>query len=560
MNVDLDIWLFLAGLGVFLFGMSLVELALRTLANRSFKKFLRNQTKNPLKGIFGGVLVTALLQSSSIVSLMVLAFVGAGILQLKNAIGIIFGSNLGSTFTGWIAVWLGFSVGIENFALPLVAIGGLSLMFFSKLEKLVETGRFLLGSGFLFLGIDFMKESVGDFAETFDISTFEALNHYWFFPIGLALAAIIRSSSAVMVIALSALNAGVIPIESAATMVVGSDIGTTVTALLGAIGGVPSKKRVAASHFLFNVLTGLLALALLYPLILFITEVLGVKDPLITLVSFHSLFNALGILLMLPFMNPFARFLENRFTQGPKQSARYIGYIPTDVPEAALEGLGKEIRHLLDRIFYMNITALNIEPALFTFSKDVKTETPGLFRASNYMENYAAVKQLEGEIVAYSLKIRNEKLDETESNLLNRSVQSVQNAMASLKEVKNIRHNVKEFVDSSNDAKHGLYLFLKGHLHEFYLSLHKLFLSPNNTSHFEQLADLLQENRQIHDKFLAELYAQIERKKLSDIEISTMLNVNREVLQANRFILLAIKDILLDNREAENFNSVSEQK
>ena len=551
-----DTWKFLAGLGIFLFGMYFVELSLKDLAGRSFKKFLRKHTTNPVKGILAGTLVTMLLQSSSVVSLMVLAFVGAGILQLRNAIGIIFGSNLGTTFTGWIVTALGFKVHIESFALPFIAVGGLSMMLLSNREKLLEIGRFLLGFGFLFLGLEFMKTSVGNLASTVDMGLFASWDPYWFFLVGFVLTAIIQSSSAAMVITLSALNAGVISLEAAAAMVIGNDLGTTITVILGAIKGAPSKKRVATSHFLFNLVTDLLALALLYPLLKIITQYVGVSDPLYTLVFFHSAFNLIGIALLLPFIGLFARFLESRFTNGTEQVSRFIGTVPPNVAEAAVEALNKDIRRLIDKVFLLNITALRINPGLFTFPDDVKD----LPRGNRYRNDYASVKQMEGELVEYYLYIQNEKLENSESELLNRSIHAVRNAVISAKGVKDIMHNIRDFASSSNDAKRGLYLYSKGLLNEFYLSLHQIFHSPNAASYFEQLAGMLSENQMIYERFLKEIYRQIQGRLLDDEEISTLLNVNREIFNANRALILAIKDLLLQPREAADFNNIPEMR
>ena len=159
-----EIWEFLAGLGIFLLAMVLLESALEFLAGRSFKQFLRRHTHHPVKAILSGIGITAILQSSSVVSLMVLAFVGAGIIELKNAIGIIIGSNLGTTLTGWVVAYFGFSFNIESFALPFLAFGGLSMVFFPKKEILYHVGQLFVGFGFLFLGLDYMKSSIDQFS------------------------------------------------------------------------------------------------------------------------------------------------------------------------------------------------------------------------------------------------------------------------------------------------------------------------------------------------------------------------------------------------------------
>ena len=226
-------WEFLAGLGIFLLAMVLLEDSLEKLAGRPFKKFLRRHTDRPVKAILSGTFVTAILQSSSVVSLMVLAFVGAGIIELKNAIGIIIGSNLGTTFTGWVVAIFGFNFDIEEFTLPFIAFGGLSMVFFAKREKLFLFGQLIIGFGFLFLGLDYMKSSIALLAENFDISPFAAYSPYLLFLVGFVLTAIIQSSSAAMVIALSALYAQIITLEAAAAMVIGNDLGTTTTVILG---------------------------------------------------------------------------------------------------------------------------------------------------------------------------------------------------------------------------------------------------------------------------------------------------------------------------------------
>ena len=135
MITSFDGWEFLAGLGIFLLAMALMENSLEELAGRSFKKFLRQYTNHPVKAVFSGVFITIILQSSSVVSLMVLAFVGAGIIELRNAIGIVIGSNLGTTLTGWLVAYFGFSFNIESFALPFIAIGGLSMVFFAQKKR-----------------------------------------------------------------------------------------------------------------------------------------------------------------------------------------------------------------------------------------------------------------------------------------------------------------------------------------------------------------------------------------------------------------------------------------
>ena len=186
-----DIWKFIAGLGLFLFGMFMLEEGIKALSGRAFKKFLRKHTKNKIKAILSGTFITAIVQSSSVVSLMTLAFVGAGVIKLTNAIGIILGSNLGTTMTGWVVATLGFKLDIESFALPCIGIGGLGLIFLARSDRFSNISKLVVGFGFLFLGLNYMKLSISDLAETFDIGMYADYSLIVFAMIGLVLTAII---------------------------------------------------------------------------------------------------------------------------------------------------------------------------------------------------------------------------------------------------------------------------------------------------------------------------------------------------------------------------------
>lgn len=538
-----DVWRFLAGLGIFLLGMLFVEESLTNLIGRAFKKFLRKQTSHPIKGILSGAFITALLQSSSVVTLMLLAFVGAEIITLRNAIGVILGSNLGTTFTGWIVTYVGFKLDIESFALAFIAIGGLLRVFLTGKGKWGDLGQFLVGFGFIFLGLDYMKTSIEYLATHFDLSLFSDLNPYLFFPIGLVFTALVQSSSASMVIILSGLSTGIISLPAAAAMAIGSDLGTTITTIFGGLNGTPVKKRVALSHVLFNFITGILALALLHPILSLISQILNIQDPLVSLVSFHSLFNLFGILILLPFIGIFSRFIEKRFSSEKSDHALFIHKVTPDVPDAAMEALRNEIKHLIDQVFILTLRILKINPSLFSFPN-----YPGKSYLTDPvfdLDLYANIKQLEGEIVEYYLKIPLGNLLEEESALLDQAIHSVRNAVTAAKGIKDIQHNIKEFEKSINDHKIGLFEFLKGKENEWYLNLNRLFHSDTSAIYSETLMNLGSENQGLNDEFVREIYKQALANQLNELEISTLLNVNRELYNVNKSLLHSVKDMLL---------------
>jgi len=546
--ISFDGWEFLAGLGIFLLAMALMENSLEALAGRSFKKFLRQYTNHPIKAVLSGIFITIILQSSSVVSLMVLAFVGAGIIELRNAIGIIIGSNLGTTLTGWIVAYFGFSFNIESFALPFIAIGGLSMVFFAQKDRLYLFGQLFIGIGFLFLGLDYMKASISELANNFDISPFAIYDPHWLFLVGFVLTAIIQSSSAAMVITLSALNAEILSLEGAAAMVIGSDLGTTITVVLGGIKGVPAKKRVALSHFLFNFIVDVLALIFLFPLLRFLTEILGLVDPLFTLVAFHSSFNLAGIFLFFPFLGIFARFLEKRFEKKNKVVARFVTQVPVEVPEAALKALREEVTHLLERVFRLNATILGMDTGFL--DKTIDAPIP------DAKTQYELIKELEGEITAFFIKLPNQKLNPEESAQVRQLTHSIRYAMSTAKSLKDINHNFLAFSKSVNDDLLQLVSIVVDNQQEWYTTLYHLFKTNYQQIHFEGLADLKVKSKQNYNAFLEKVYNQVPFNRLTDVEISTLFNINREIHAANKAMILAIKDLVLQEVQAQDFDDL----
>ena len=500
----IDLWKFLAGLGTFLFGMHYMEAAIKDLAGPAFKRFLRNQTNTPIKAILSGTLATAVLQSSSVVTLMVLAFVGAGVIQLQNALGIIIGANLGTTFTGWVVATLGFKLKIESFALPLIAVGGISIAFFSGREKVKHIGSFLLGFGFLFLGLNYMKEAIDTLAENVDLSMFAEQGVLVFFLVGFALTAVIQSSSATMVINLSALSAGIIPLEAAIAMVIGGDLGTTITAMMGSIGGSSAKKRAGFSHFLFNLITAGIGMSLLHPIVYLLRSVWGITDPLYTLVSFHSFFNLLGIVLVFPFLGMFARVLENMFKDDNKLASHYLPLVTPTVPDAAIDALQKELYGLIDHVFSYNLNTFNI-PKDIMGAEPVK-KLNGRNLKPNGTDEYLTIKQLEGEMVAYYLSIQNEKLEGDEPQRLEKYVFAIRNTMQAVKAVKDVVHDIEYIERSANDTQMKLLDLLRKELTVFYKELYMMLHTDKLAGLMELLADQNTKAKDMYQRSLDEIY------------------------------------------------------
>src|SRR5690606_14191926 len=247
-----DVLPLIAGLGLFMLGMKLLEDALGALAGLSLRRFLRSHANTPPRGLVIGAAATAVLQSSTLVSLLVLAFVGAGIMQLAGAVGVIMGANLGTTLTTWLVASLGFKLDLAAPAMVFIGAGGVGFALLRRGGRMREAAGLLLGIGLLLHGLDLMKSGVEAWAAGFDVAPFAGWPLVLMALLGVVVTGAIQSSTAAMMIALGAVHGGLVDLPSAAAFAAGTGVGTTFTAVLGALGGSADKKRVAATHLGFN--------------------------------------------------------------------------------------------------------------------------------------------------------------------------------------------------------------------------------------------------------------------------------------------------------------------
>ncbi|MGV8900397.1 MAG: Na/Pi cotransporter family protein [Burkholderiaceae bacterium] len=340
------------GVGLFLLGMGLMTDGLRLAAGPALKRILTYSTKTRLRGLTSGALVTVLVQSSSAVTVAAIGFVNAGLLSLGQALWVLFGANVGTTMTGWLVALVGMKFKIDLFALPLIGIG-MMLRLTGDGSRRGALGIALAGFGVLFLGIDMLKETFSGVATDFTLPQWAGFAGVAAMVlIGILMTVLMQASAAALVLAFSAAQSGLVTIEAAAAVVIGANIGTTVTALLAAIGATPNAKRAAAAHILFNLLTGAVALLLL-PWLLGALGMLGTAigldaSPAARLALFHTAFNLLGVALIWPLTGWLTRFLLARFRAAEEDEARprYLDKNVLAVPALALDALEREVHNL----------------------------------------------------------------------------------------------------------------------------------------------------------------------------------------------------------------------
>lgn len=288
MQIVLQIFTLLGALGMFLYGMTLMSEGLQKAAGDRLRSFLSSMTSTPFKRVLTGLLITAIIQSSSATTVMVVSFVNAGLLSLANAIGVIMGANIGTTVTAWLISILGFKADISVISIPLMALG--FIFSVSKKNKNKNIGEFIIGFALLFLGLSFLKNSVPDLSDKPEVLAFlQQWTGYGFgsvlifLLIGTLLTIVLQSSSATMALTLVMVNFGWIPFEMAAAMVLGENIGTTITANIAAAVANVSAKRAALAHTVFNVFGIIWVLAIFRPflsLVGLIVEAMGFPNPM----------------------------------------------------------------------------------------------------------------------------------------------------------------------------------------------------------------------------------------------------------------------------------------
>lgn len=549
MMQSFDIWKTLAGIAIFLLGVKFLEESLQQLAGRKFKLFLKSQTTHKLRAIGGGAIVTAVLQSSSIVSLMVLAFVGAGIITMQNALAIILGANLGTTVTGWIISLVGFRVSIESFALPIAGIAGLCFAIFNNQTKAYTWSRFFLGFSFLFLGLGYIKTGMEDLFKHVELQQFEQSPAIIFLLVGFGITSVIQSSSATLAITLSALYAGAITLFDATAIILGSEIGTTMKLFIASIKGVAAKRRVAMGNFIFNSVTVLLILLFLRPVNNFITDTIGIKNSLIALVFFQSLINILGIILFYPLLGIVSRFLEKRFLAADEETM-FIHKVASKESSMALFALDEENRHFIYVVVDFALSCFEI-----SYKKTEKITMGEKTPERSVIEKYEHIKFLYGEIHSYYIQLQKSITDKEETERLDRMISSVRNAMYAAKSFKDALPDKEQLHNSSNDIKFGFYNKTRDEVDQFSEKVIALMQSDDYL-YSKELASLYKSITGGYTATLQYLYKEGTAGHVSETEITTMLNFNREIFTAFKSLLFAIKDYLLDKEQSRYFDEL----
>ncbi len=344
----------MGGLGFFMLGMRLMTDGLKYAAGDSLRTILKRSTRTRIMGICSGAFITTLAQSSSAVSVAVIGFVNAGLMEFGHAVSIIYGSNIGSTTTAWLVSLIGFRVKIKLFALPMIGLGMCARMI-NQESRRAALGDAVAGFGVIFVGIDILKSAFAGLGHNMDIASFAGDGFgalVIFVGLGFLMTCLMQSSGASITVILTAAAGQVIPVNDAAAAIIGANVGTTSTAVLAVLGSGPDAKRLAGAHVIFNLITGAVAL-LLMPLLLDglaqMEKVFGLEQSPATLLSlFHTTFNVLGVILLYPMTGKLVEFLKRRWHTVDEDEAvpRYLNKHVVKTPVMAVQSMAMELSRI----------------------------------------------------------------------------------------------------------------------------------------------------------------------------------------------------------------------
>jgi phosphate:Na+ symporter len=508
-----------AGVAVFLFGMLFLEEGFKAFTGGLLEKILQKTTNKLWKSLSFGVVSTTLMQSSSLVSVITISFLSAGLISLAAGIGIIFGANLGTTTGAWLIAGFGLKVKISAYAMPMLVFG--IVLVFQKSKHLKGVGYILAGLGFLFLGIHHMKEGFEAFRTTIDLTAFSVSGYpglFLFAFLGVAATVIMQSSHATLVIIITALSVQQITYENGLALAIGANVGTTITAIIGSMSSNVQGKRLAGAHLIFNMVTAIIAIIFIYQIMDAVdsfSNAVGIAadDFTLKLAVFHTIFNTIGILAMIPFINHLVNFLTRIMPEKEVSVAtpKYLSEASEAIPDTAIESVRKETIHLYDNAFAIIAHGLSLHRHDIVSNREISeiiasSDKPMPIDIDDeYNRN---VKGLYSEVVAFISRSQITMTPEQGNELF--ELRSVgRDIVEAIKDTKHLHKNLSSYIVSDNQYIRDEYNQIRSHLITVLRSLEeaksggdilsldalKLEMKVNDTTANGMLEILIHENR-----------------------------------------------------------------
>ncbi len=571
-----------AGVSIFLFGMLFLEEGFKAFTGGVLEKLLQKTTDKTWKSLLFGIISTTIMQSSSLVSVITISFISAGLVTLVAGIGIIFGANLGTTTGAWLVAAFGLKVKISAYAMPMLVFG--IVLSFQKSKYLRGIGSVLAGLGFLFLGIHYMKEGFEAFKDSFDLASLAVGGYpglFLFAAIGAAATVVMQSSHATLVLILTALAATQITYENALALAIGANVGTTITAVIGSLSANVQGKRLAGAHLVFNVATGLIAIVFISQFVWAVDWVslqvgIDVDNYTMKLAVFHTLFNVTGVLLMVPLIQHLADYLFKVFPDKAIDLAEpmYLSEAAVEFPETVLKSLKKEVWHLFDSAFELMAHGLNLHRREILESPDLE----GTINRDREVHEFdmdevyeAKVKVLYSAIIEF-ISHAQEHMPSIFAEEMFRLRKASSEIVECVKHIKHLRKNATRYMLSDNEHIRIEYNRLR---YQVSMILREIYRLRNESDYDHALAmlemDELKAEIQSEHRLLDERITEVLRdQRITPMMATSLLNdfnyvdvTARNLLDTAQALLIshsdlvaeAAQEVILDDDEIDEASS-----
>ncbi|MBT8415283.1 MAG: Na/Pi symporter [Boseongicola sp.] len=550
-----------AGVAIFLFGMLMLEDGFRSFSGGFLERTLEKVTDSVPKSLGFGVITTTIMQSSSLVSIITISFLSAGLISLIAGVGIIFGANIGTTTGAWLVAGFGLKVNISAFALPMLAIA--IVLVFQKNKYWRGAGLVLAGLGFLFLGIHHMKEGFEAFKDQFDLTRFALtglVGLLVYTLVGTAATVVMQSSHATMTLIITALAAGQISYENALALAIGANIGTTITAIIGSLTANFQGRRLALAHLVFNVTTAGVALIFITPIRMAVDVIssgVGIPDDDFTLklAVFHTIFNTLGVVIMLPFLKRLIGFLERRIAQPEEDLSKpkYLSEAVDAFPQTSEYAMRREVKHLYDNAVELILHGLNLHRHEIFDSKDIAA-TVATSRAPvefDIDERYEArVKTLYSAIIEFSTRVGAKDMPEDVAQGIYSLRDVSEEIVQAVKAIKHLRRNATRYTQRDQGTITALYDQLRTEIARILVEIRKLELAdPDDRSSLWLDEERIQVESDAKDTN-NRIEVLIRNRKLDATKATSFLNDSSYAYSAMRNLLAAARAYYIETEDA----------
>jgi phosphate:Na+ symporter len=559
------------GIAIFVYGMSSMSKALSSFSGGTLEKILQKSTQNISKSINFGILSTTLIQSSTLISVLTISFLSASLITLSQGIGILFGSQIGTTTGAWLIAGLGVRVSIAKYAMPIIIFG--IIFTFQSSYRLKNFGKILLGIGFVFLGVDFIKSGF-EATESFSFSQYSVdgiKGVLIYFAIGTIIAIITQSSLATIVLTISALSLGQVAYMNALAIVIGANLGTTLTAIISSLGANTNGKRLAVVYVAFNVFISFLSIIFIKELIFLVDKIalivrISQENYALKLAVFHTLINVIGVLCLTPFIDKIAMIMEKiiktrRSLIDEYDDVIYLSDSALQFPNTIKEVLLKEFRHLCTNAYM--VAAMNIYIKTDDISdnsniKEIMNSSKKVIEIDPEELYQKRIKIIYSKMINFII-LANEK---GFSKSISQNLKNLQRAtilvVESLKYLKHIQKNLKKYTVNNNPHISNEYNKIREHILTQLIFLRKIFNIEDKNIILSLINEIEKEYANYSAYIQDTINSLIKNGRISLTMSSSLINdsayvknISKNIIEMTK-IIYAVEDLAMEDKITDN--------